>query len=506
MQGLMEQMSGQLAQLFGPHVVRILGALSVLVAGWIVALTAGWLVRAALKRTTLDNRLARWIMGEDKAEGFDVERWAGKAVYYLILVFTLVGFFTALNLTVISEPLTAFLNQLFGYGPSLIGAGLLLGGAWIVATVLRRIVGGAMSRAKLDERLGGEAGIEEDKRPPLGKTVADAVYWLVFLLFLPAILEALSLEGLLEPVQGLVGRVLDFLPSILGAGAILGVGWFIARVVQRIVTNLLAAAGIDRVGERVGVATALGAKKLSGLLGLLVYILILIPVLISSLGALQLESITRPASQMLGKVMGSIPTIFAAGLLLTFAYIAGRLVSSLISNVLDGIGFNNVLTGLGLAKVGEKPGSERSPSALVGYLVLVAVMLFASVEAAGLLGFQSLAALLSSFVVVAGKVVLGLVIFGVGLYLASLAASTVQASGSAQAGLLAIASRASIIVLSGAIALRQMGLANEIIELAFGLLLGSIAVAVALAFGLGGRDLAARQIEGWLASMQSKKE
>jgi hypothetical protein len=78
----------------------------------------------------------------------------------------------------------------------------------------------------------------------------------------------------------------------------------------------------------------------------------------------------------------------------------------------------------------------------------------------------------------------------------------VQASGVAQAGLLAMAARVSSLVLAGAMALRQMGLANEIINLAFGLLLGAIAVAVALAFGLGGRELAARELEGWLQSVK----
>ena len=63
-----------------------------------------------------------------------------------------------------------------------------------------------------------------------------------------------------------------------------------------------------------------------------------------------------------------------------------------------------------------------------------------------------------------------------------------------------IVARISIVILSGAIALRQMGLANEIIELAFGILLGSVAVAAALAFGLGGRDIAATQLFGWLGS------
>jgi hypothetical protein len=290
--------------------------LVILVGGWLVALLAAALVRSALKRTTLDNRIASWILDEKTAKGVDVERWTAKAVYYVVLVFAVVGFFNALNLTVISQPLTAFLNQVFEYIPSLIGAGILVLAAWILASLLRRLVGGAMQVAKLDERLsllrrlvggamqvaklderlGGEAGLKKEKRAPLSKTLADAVYWLVFLLFLPAILETLSLEGLLTPVQNLVDRILNFLPNILAAGVILVVGWFIARIVQRIVTNLLAALGVDRLGERVGLSTALGTRQLSGLLGLIVYILILIPVLISSLNALALDAITRPAS------------------------------------------------------------------------------------------------------------------------------------------------------------------------------------------------------------------
>jgi hypothetical protein len=104
-----------------------------------------------------------------------------------------------------------------------------------------------------------------------------------------------------------------------------------------------------------------------------------------------------------------------------------------------------------------------------------------------------------------GQVILGLVIFGIGLYLANLAAKTVEASGVTQAGLLAVAARIAILVLAGAMALREMGLANEIVNLAFGLLLGAIAVAVALAFGLGGRDIAARELEGWLESIKTEE-
>ena len=101
-----------------------------------------------------------------------------------------------------------------------------------------------------------------------------------------------------------------------------------------------------------------------------------------------------------------------------------------------------------------------------------------------------------------GQVILGLIIFAIGLFLANLAATTVLATGSRQADFLALAARLSIIVLAGAVALRQMGLANEIINIGFGSLLGAIAVAVALAFGLGARDVAGRTVEGWLKSLK----
>jgi hypothetical protein len=135
----------------------------------------------------------------------------------------------------------------------------------------------------------------------------------------------------------------------------------------------------------------------------------------------------------------------------------------------------------------------------------VAIMFFATIEAARLLGFVLLADLISQFIAFAAQVILGLIIFAVGLYLANLAAKTVEASGTTQAGLLALATRLSILVLAGAMALRQMGLANEIINLAFGLLLGAIAVAAALAFGLGGRETAARHLESWLESVKSEE-
>ncbi len=132
-------------------------------------------------------------------------------------------------------------------------------------------------------------------------------------------------------------------------------------------------------------------------------------------------------------------------------------------------------------------------------------MLIAAVEAAHQMGFLLLAELISGFTVFAGRIILGLIIFGIGLYLADLASKTLRASNTIQAGFLATTARLAIMVLAGAMALRQMGLGGEIINLTFGLLFGAIVVAIAIALGLGSQDLAARELDQWIASMRSKK-
>ena len=499
LQNMLRNVTDQVSQLVGGYLPNLLGALAILVSGWLIALVVGGLVRGALKRTTLDNRIAAWMGASQEIE---IEPYVGKTAFWLVMLFVLVAFFEALNLTNVTEPLNVLLSQLTGFAPRVLGAGTLLLVAWLVATVVKKLIVGVTSAARVDERLSGEAEIEDGKTVPVSKALAEGVYWLIFLLFLPAILGALALEGLFVPVQQLVDGLLGFLPNILAAGLILAVGWFVARLVRRIVTNLLATVGVDRFGDQVGASSMLGAMRLSGLVGLIVYVLILFPVLISSLNALQLAAITEPASNMLGTILDVFPALFAAVMLVGVAYFVGRLVSRLIGNVLAGVGFDKILAKLGLGQPAE---GGRTPSALVGTLILVAILLFASVEAASLLGFVNLAEALSGFITLGSQVLLGLVVFGIGLYLANLAATTVLASGNAQAPLLAGAARVAIIVLTSAMALRQMGLANEIINLAFGILFGAIAIAVALAFGLGARDVAGRAVERWANKLEDRR-
>jgi hypothetical protein len=485
MQSMLNEIFGSL----GTYIPSLLGALAILVVGWLIALAISRIGEKGLRKVGLNVWVKRLSGAEEHEEGIDVAKGVGTGMFYLVMLFVLVAFFQALRVPLISEPINRLLNQVFEFVPKVAGGAVLLLIAWVVAKVLKTIVQKGLEAAKIDERFGSQEETEEK---------------VVFLLFLPAILGALSLQGLLGPVQEMFNKLLGFLPNIITAGLLFLIGWFVARIVRQIVTNLLAAVGLDNLGEKVGLSQALGEQKLSGLIGLIVYVFILLPIAIAALNTLQLEAITAPASNMLNLILAALPKIFAAAVVLAISYAVGKMLCGLIDNLLAGIGFNNLLSRLGLGK--EDPDAKWTPSAIVGSLVLLAIMFFAALEASRLLGFAVVATLVSEFIVFAGHILAGLVIFAVGLALANAVSGALTSTETSQASLLGVAARVAILVLAGAMALRQMGLANEIINIAFGMLLGAIAIAVAIAFGIGGREIAAAELEKWVRSLKSKQE
>lgn len=519
----------------GPTLWNIIVFVLILLVGYVVAKVVEAVTRKGLRRTTLDNRIASALSDRPETE-IPTERYISKGLFWLVMVFVFIAAFDALNLAAVSEPLSRLVTEILAFLPRLLGAAILALIAFVVASLLRMLTTKALHAANVDERI-REAGDDAPRHEPLpaaadrpdtpvaprpgasperaedrtslAETLGNAVYYFILLLFLPAILGTLGLEGILAPIRDLVNEIVGFLPNLLLAAIIVVIGAFVAKILRNIVANLLAAAGVNRLGERLGLARATGGRQLSDLIGLVVYVLVLIPVIVAALNALDVEAVTRPASAMLNEFLAAIPRVFVAALILAVAYVVGRLLASLVANVLEGVGFNRLFEALGFSRAHAaptgtadvRPAAEesrldtRTPAGIAGIVVLVGIMLFAAAEAASALDLEVLAVLIAEFTVLAGRVLLGLVIFGVGLYLANLAYSAVKSSGTSQATVLAVASRVAILVLAGAMALKQMGLADSIINLAFGLILGAIAVAAAIAFGIGGRDLAREQLE-----------
>ncbi|MEK0190715.1 MAG: hypothetical protein EAZ98_18040 [Oscillatoriales cyanobacterium] len=509
----------------GSNIENLIWAVGILLLGLIVATLVSSVIGGLLKKTNIDNKMAAWVTGRpDSIQSPPVEKWVATSVFWIILIFFLVAFFNRLNLTAVSQPLNTFLDQIAAFLPKLAGALIWLGIAWVLATVAKLAVSRAMRVFGLDERLNQQVGGTPGESPLLlSETVANALYWFIFLLFLPLILESLQLSQALLPVQNLLNQILAAIPKILEAVLIGAVGWLLAQVVRRIVTNLLAATGADSVGARFGISRTNGGQSLSWIVGTIVYVLILIPTAIAALNALDIQAISQPAIAMLNTILGAIPNIFTAAIILVVAYILGRWISDLVINILTGIGFNNVFSWLGvpakpplsIAKDQLDPDAtvlqaepqipSRTPSEFVGIVVQVGIILFAVVAATDVLRIPALTAIVSGIVLVAGRVLSGLVVFAIGLYLANLAFSLIASSGTRQARLLGQTARIAIIAFVLALALQQMGIASDIVNLAFGLLLGAIAVGIALAFGLGGRDIASEQIREWLAAFKQDK-
>ncbi|WP_293348908.1 MULTISPECIES: mechanosensitive ion channel [unclassified Microcoleus] len=509
----------------GKDIENLVWAIGILLIGLIVSALVSSLVGGLLKKTTIDNRLAAWITGRPEGEGSpQVEKIISAAVFWIIFIFFLVAFFNRLNLTAVSQPLNTFLNQIAGALPKLAKALIFLGIAWVVATVAKLALSRAMRTFGVDERLNQQVGTAPTETPLLlSDTLANALYWFIFLLFLPLVLESLDLQQALLPVNNLLNQILAAIPKILEAVLIGFVGWLLAQVVQRIVTNLLAAAGADSLGARFGISRSSGGQSLSWIIGTIVYVLILIPTAIAALNALDIQAISLPAIAMLNTILGALPNIFTAAIILAVAYILGRWIGDLVTNILTGIGFNNVFSWLGMqpkqplqlpsssstdpdATVLQEPDvPARTPSQLLGIVVQVGIMLFAVVAATDVLKIPALTAIVSGIVLVAGRVLSGLVVFAIGLYLANLAFSLIASSGTRQARLLGQTARIAVIAFVGALALQQMGIGSDIVNLAFGLLLGAIAVGIALAFGLGGREIAADELRGWLAAFKQDK-
>lgn len=528
---------------------NVIAAVLILLVGLLIASIAKAITRGILNRTTIDNRIAGAVMGrQETGELPKVEDFIANFVYWIVILFTLVAVLNALRLEVVSRPLGGFLSTVINFIPNLLGALIFLGIAWLVASVVKLVTTRGLRAARLDERL--------DHRPPgttqppnqlsLSDTIGNALYWFIFLLFLIPILDTLGLEQALQPIRNLVDRILSALPSILAAILIAAAGWLLATVVRRIVTNLLASTGIDAAGTRFGLQRTAGGQSLSGIIGTIVYVLILIPIAIAALQQLQIRAISDPAISMLQQILNALPLIFTAALILIAAYFLGRFVADLVTNILTSIGFNNIFSVLGLptparrarttpppryqdpAVVSPTTGQQippttgqqtviqsdsatsvqlatRTPSEVVGIIVLVGIMLFAAVTAVNILGIAALTALVSGIIVIFGQILSGLVVFAIGLFLANLVFNIIASSGDRQARILAQVARIAIIVFVSALALRQIGIAGDIVNLAFGLLLGAIAVASAIAFGLGSRELAGEQVRELLTSFKAKR-
>jgi len=467
-----------------PLVVIILG----LFIAWVVARIGAFLVRRAFERLKVDERASQSL--DTKTQ---VTKWVSGLTFWVLFIVVIwqltIGAqrFAGVPTGAVQTPLGALLSEWLG---KLVNVGVFLLVAWLVATILKFLVVRVLNMTKLDERLGERVAGKKAAATNTNESIGKAVFWLTFLVFMPSILSSLGLGETANSIQSLVNQLLGYVPGIIGAVVILILGALLARILRQIVTGFLEGVGADSLGERVGLSKAQNAQPLSALLGTVVYVIVMVTVIGQALAALNLEVLTTISSQVLNGVTGVILATLGAVVVLGIAYYVARFVADVTSSLLAGIGVNRLPSALGF-----KTAKNADLSGVIGYIVMVAVMLLAVQGTAQSIGLGSIAALVGSLIVFGGKVLFGIIIFLAGIYLANIASNVITSTGGSDAVFLANIARWAILIFVAGIALSQAGvtLAGNAITI----ILATVGAAVALAFGLGGRDAAGRQLEKW---------
>jgi len=482
---------GQSAAVLIPILAIIVG----LFVSWILARIGAFIVTRILTSAKVDERVSASL--DTKTQ---ITKWVSGFTFWALFIFVFVQLLVfaqgaiGLQTGAVQSPLQGLLAEWVG---KLISVGISLLVAWVIATVLKFLVVRVLNVTKLDERLGEK--VTGKKTANMNESIGKTVFWLVFLVFIPSILNNLGIGQAADSVQGLVDQIISYIPGIIGAVIILVLGGLFARILRQIVTGFLEGIGLDSLSERFGFGTDKKAQPLSGLLGTVVYVIIMVTVIGQALAALNLDVLTNISEQILGSLTGAILGTLGAAVILGVAYYLAKFISDIVTSLLAGIGLDRLPEILGF-----KTAEGTKLSGVVGYVVLVYVMLFAVQGTAETFGLASIAAIVGSLITLGGNVLLAVAIFMVGIYLANVASNVITTAGGEDASFLANVARWGILIFVAGIALTQAGvpLAGQTITI----LLYAIGAAAALAFGLGGRDAAARQLDSWFMSMPEETE
>jgi hypothetical protein len=208
------------------------------------------------------------------------------------------------------------------------------------------------------------------------------------------------------------------------------------------------------------------------------------------------------------QLYGYVPALFGALVILFAGYLLARLLEKGTDRLMRRIRFNQILEKGGVMQAVERSGSHVNPTRVAGSLVFWFVMFAVMLVAANALGLQSLANVFSELVSYIPSVIASIVIMIVGIVLGGFVGGLIMASAGGLRGgpTLARAGKGGVIMLATFMSLQELGVATEIVTTAFAILFGAIALALALSFGLGNRELAGEVTRSWYRRYREERD
>jgi hypothetical protein len=353
------------------------------------------------------------------------------------------------------------------------------------------------TKFKLDERVGKKLDAGEPVNFSITKSLSEITYGVVFLYFVPQIFVGLGLEQLSEPITNMFAGAFSFIPRLITSVIIIVIFWFVAKILRQVLEGILKSFGVDALQQKFLGDNFLGSLKLSKLLPAIVYAIIIGLAFIEALRRLRFETITAPLERLIENAVNGLPSLLAAIFIIAIAVFLGRLISNFVSGLLKDVGFDGIYSSMGLTNV--RTGTQ-TPSAIIGHLVYYGIIFLAVLQALEILGLTNLSDILETLIYRIFDVAVGVFVFGIGLFIAKkLALWVEQATHASYSKLLALIVKVVVIAIATAMALQQVGIADEIVKIAFALAMGSIALGVAIAIGLGGKDTAGEIVKKFVS-------
>jgi len=305
-------------------------------------------------------------------------------------------------------------------GPATALITLLIG--WLIAIIVRAVVSGAINRTGLGKQAKTTGG-------NIGKSIGKALYWIILLIaLLLALGQFEALKEPLAPLSDMMSGILGYGKNILGAVLLFVIGGIVARVGKEATQSSLEAVQVDTLAVKAGLKEEGAASgNIARSLGGLVSALILIGFGIAAIDALGIESISEPISGMLKTVLGYIPQIVGAAIILALTVFIARFISNLAKSTLPALGVDNSLKSVA-ALDGDSPSFV--PSNIIATVGFVGIVLMGLTAAMKTLGIPELTNVFNTLLEVGGRVVLGAILIGAGLFIANFISKIVtQTSG-----------------------------------------------------------------------------
>lgn len=462
--------------------LNIIASIIILLVGLALASIVISKLEHTLNKTKLFSNLEHEITGKEGGTSTSVIKILLKFIYYIFIIFIIGIIMEKLGFSRLVNPILNLLDPIFSYIPNVLGGVILLIIAIILAKLSQKFSEIFFKKMKVDEKIH-----TEENGVSLSKIFSEIISLVIFILILPGVLAALKLDKILIPITDMLTKFLNYIPSLVAAALVLVVGWFIASKLRDILKGVLDSFKLD---EKLSVdGKVLFEGKLSTVIANIVYVLVLIPVFSASLNYLGLDIIISPVISMLNILFNYIPNLVGVALVLVISLYFGRIIESIITNLLIGLKFDSYLEKVGLKII------DNNYSKLVGKFSKILIIYFAIIQSIEILNFGSLQDLSLKLTLLLGDILLGVVVIGVGIIIANYVAKIIKNTSLENKDQIANIAKVAIIVFVGAMGLRQMGIANEIINLAFGFTVGALAVAFAIAFGIGGKDLAKEKLQ-----------